>query len=163
MIAARVLAGGGSRGLAHLGVLQALDDMGIPVDVIGGTSQGAFMAALYAQRLPKNRFVQKVRTYASTMTSVRHLLSDLTLPILSVFSGGAFDEVRPAPAPPGAWLHARCCRPPGACLHAWYCSGPPGAWLHAAGRQALCSVLGAAVPGSTGAFLAAQCACIPEP
>lgn len=34
-----VLSGGGSRGLAHLGVLHALDDAGIPVDVIGGTSQ----------------------------------------------------------------------------------------------------------------------------
>lgn len=100
-------AGGGSRGLAHLGVLQALDDMGIPIDVIGGTSQGAFMAALYAQRLPKNAFVQKVRAYASTMTSVRHLLSDLTLPILSVFSGGAFDEVRPLPPLP---LRNACCR-----------------------------------------------------
>lgn len=44
-----VLSGGGSRGLAHLGVLCALDDLGVPVDVVGGTSQGAFMAALYAQ------------------------------------------------------------------------------------------------------------------
>jgi predicted patatin/cPLA2 family phospholipase len=44
-----VLSGGGSRGLAHLGVLFALDDLGVPVDVVGGTSQGAFMAALYAQ------------------------------------------------------------------------------------------------------------------
>lgn len=34
-----VLSGGGSRGLAHLGVLHALDDAGVPVDVIGGTSQ----------------------------------------------------------------------------------------------------------------------------
>ena len=41
-----VLSGGGSRGLAHLGVLCALEDLGVPVDVIGGTSQGAFMAAL---------------------------------------------------------------------------------------------------------------------
>ena len=44
-----VLSGGGSRGLAHLGVLHALDDAGMPIDVIGGTSQGAFMAALFAQ------------------------------------------------------------------------------------------------------------------
>lgn len=44
-----VLSGGGSRGLAHLGVLCALEDAGVPVDVVGGTSQGAFMAALYAQ------------------------------------------------------------------------------------------------------------------
>ena len=34
-----VLSGGGSRGLAHLGVLHALDDAGVPIDVIGGTSQ----------------------------------------------------------------------------------------------------------------------------
>lgn len=34
-----VLSGGGSRGLAHLGVLHALDDAGVPVDIIGGTSQ----------------------------------------------------------------------------------------------------------------------------
>lgn len=37
-----VLSGGGSRGLAHLGVLHALDDAGVPVDVIGGTSQASF-------------------------------------------------------------------------------------------------------------------------
>lgn len=34
-----VLSGGGSRGLAHLGVLWALDDAGVPIDAVGGTSQ----------------------------------------------------------------------------------------------------------------------------
>ena len=34
-----VLSGGGSRGLAHLGVLHALDDAGCPIDIVGGTSQ----------------------------------------------------------------------------------------------------------------------------
>ena len=43
-----VLSGGGSRGLAHLGVLHALDDAGIPVDVIGGTSQVGFPAGCRA-------------------------------------------------------------------------------------------------------------------
>ena len=41
-----VLSGGGSRGLAHLGVLHALDDAGIPVDVIGGTSQVRWHASM---------------------------------------------------------------------------------------------------------------------
>ena len=36
-----VLSGGGARGLAHIGVVRALADMGIPVDAIGGTSAGA--------------------------------------------------------------------------------------------------------------------------
>ena len=42
-----VLSGGGSRGLAHLGVLHALDDAGVPIDVIGGTSQVPLCLALY--------------------------------------------------------------------------------------------------------------------
>lgn len=86
-------AGGGSRGLAHLGVLQALDDVGTPVDVIGGTSQGAFMAALYAQGLDKDELTNRVRAYATAMASPRRLLSDITLPVLSLFSGKMFDGV----------------------------------------------------------------------
>jgi predicted acylesterase/phospholipase RssA len=50
-----VLSGGGSRGLAHLGVLCALEDAGVAVDVVGGTSQGAFMAGLYAQGLGREQ------------------------------------------------------------------------------------------------------------
>jgi predicted acylesterase/phospholipase RssA/CRP-like cAMP-binding protein len=46
-----VLAGGGARALAHLGVLQALEDAGIQVDRLAGTSTGAFIAALYATGL----------------------------------------------------------------------------------------------------------------
>lgn len=42
------LSGGGIRGIAHAGVLKALEDNGIKVDVIGGTSSGSLIAALYA-------------------------------------------------------------------------------------------------------------------
>jgi Patatin-like phospholipase len=90
----RFHAGGGSRGLAHLGVLQAMDEIGIPIDVVGGTSQGAFMAALYAQGLGREQLLARVRGYATAMASPRHLLSDITLPVLSLFSGGLFDRVR---------------------------------------------------------------------
>jgi NTE family protein len=47
-----VLAGGGARGLAHLGILQALQAHGIEVDVVGGTSIGAVMATLSAMDRP---------------------------------------------------------------------------------------------------------------
>ena len=40
-----VLGGGGARGFAHLGVLQVLEDEGVPIDMVGGTSIGAIMAA----------------------------------------------------------------------------------------------------------------------
>lgn len=43
-----VLSGGGARGFAHLGVLRALEEAGVPVDRIGGTSMGAVIAAQYA-------------------------------------------------------------------------------------------------------------------
>eukprot|EP00753_Platysulcus_tardus_P011594 PLAT3299.6.p1 GENE.PLAT3299.6~~PLAT3299.6.p1 ORF type:complete len:884 (-),score=381.09 PLAT3299.6:1129-3387(-) len=39
-----VLGGGGSRGLAHVGAIKAILESGIPIDYIGGTSQGAFMS-----------------------------------------------------------------------------------------------------------------------
>lgn len=42
------LSGGGIRGIAHAGVLKALEDHGIKIDIIGGTSAGSLVAALYA-------------------------------------------------------------------------------------------------------------------
>lgn len=43
-----VLGGGGARGFAHLGLMRALDELGVPVDAVGGSSMGAFFAALRA-------------------------------------------------------------------------------------------------------------------
>jgi len=43
-----VLAGGGARGIAHAGVITALEEMQIPVDAIAGTSMGALVGGLYA-------------------------------------------------------------------------------------------------------------------
>lgn len=46
-----VLSGGGARGAAHVGVLQVLEQMQIPVDYIAGTSMGAIIGGLYASGL----------------------------------------------------------------------------------------------------------------
>ncbi len=43
-----VLSGGGARGMAHIAVLAALEEMGIPIDMVMGTSIGALIAGLYA-------------------------------------------------------------------------------------------------------------------
>ncbi|WP_281238514.1 patatin-like phospholipase family protein [Flavobacterium praedii] len=43
-----VLSGGGAKGLAHIGVLNVLEDAGIKLDYIGGTSMGAVIGGLYA-------------------------------------------------------------------------------------------------------------------
>ncbi|HTB08063.1 MAG TPA: patatin-like phospholipase family protein [Bacteroidia bacterium] len=43
-----VLSGGGASGIAHIGVIKALEENNIPIDYITGTSMGAFIGALYA-------------------------------------------------------------------------------------------------------------------
>ena len=43
-----VLGGGGARGMAHLGVLRYMEELGIPVDLIGGTSMGGLVSGLYS-------------------------------------------------------------------------------------------------------------------
>ncbi|GEQ84720.1 patatin [Patiriisocius marinistellae] len=43
-----VLSGGGAKGLAHIGVLKAIDSAGVRIDYIGGTSMGAIIGGLYA-------------------------------------------------------------------------------------------------------------------
>lgn len=43
-----VLSGGGAKGLYHIGVIQALEENGVPIDYIAGTSMGAIIAGLYA-------------------------------------------------------------------------------------------------------------------
>lgn len=46
-----VLSGGGAKGFAHLGAIQALEERGIKPDIISGTSAGAIIGALYASGL----------------------------------------------------------------------------------------------------------------
>lgn len=52
-----VLGGGGARGFAHLGVVRAFRELGIPVDYIGGTSMGAIMAGQIALGLDHDELV----------------------------------------------------------------------------------------------------------
>ena len=43
-----VLSGGGAKGFAHIGVLKVLEQAGVKIDYIGGTSMGAVVGGLYA-------------------------------------------------------------------------------------------------------------------
>ena len=49
---ALALGGGGARGLAHIAVIEALDDMGVKPVAIAGTSIGALIGAAYAAGMP---------------------------------------------------------------------------------------------------------------
>jgi predicted acylesterase/phospholipase RssA len=86
-----VLGGGGARGLAHLGVIRALEEANIPIDVIGGTSQGAFMAGLYAMTRSSRAMYDPAKQFCSIFT-LFGILTGLTLPILGWFHGGTFTK-----------------------------------------------------------------------
>jgi NTE family protein len=58
---ALVLSGGGARGLAHIGVLKALDAAGIQPDIVTGTSMGALIGGLYAIGYSANALDSLVR------------------------------------------------------------------------------------------------------
>jgi NTE family protein len=78
-----VFAGGGARGLAHLGVYRALRDRGIEVDYVGGTSIGAIMAALVASDRPVADVIEIARrAFAKNPTRDFNLL-----PLLSLIKG----------------------------------------------------------------------------
>ena len=78
-----VLGGGGARGLAHVGVIRAIQEAGIPIDAIGGTSMGAIIAGLYAldsdlenmNKACRSAFVQQKR------------MLDVTFPAVALASG----------------------------------------------------------------------------
>lgn len=54
------LSGGGARGIAHIGVLAALDELRLPVARLAGVSSGAIVAALYAVGLPPREILQEI-------------------------------------------------------------------------------------------------------
>lgn len=73
---ALVLGGGGSRGLAHIGVLKVLVRERIPTDLIVGTSMGAIVGAQYAAGLTPDEIVEKVRALqGNQLLSLNHLFS----------------------------------------------------------------------------------------
>jgi NTE family protein len=84
-----VLAGGGARGLAHLGVLRALQERHVAIDMVGGTSIGAIMAAMVAMDRPAAGL-----TAIARHAFMRNPTGDFNpLPLLSLIRGGRLREV----------------------------------------------------------------------
>lgn len=74
------LGGGGARGLAHIGVLQALAEAGLDIDLVGGTSMGSLVGALFALGFDHSQMLRLARRFSSPFK-----LYDLTLPLVSFF------------------------------------------------------------------------------
>ncbi|HWC10961.1 MAG TPA: patatin-like phospholipase family protein, partial [Acidimicrobiales bacterium] len=77
-----VLGGGGARGFAHIGVLRALDEADVPVDLVGGSSMGAVIGAQFAMGLSAGEMLER-----NTVAWARRLLLDFGLPTLSLLRG----------------------------------------------------------------------------
>jgi NTE family protein len=78
-----VLGGGGARGFAHLGVLRALQEQGIEIDCVGGTSIGAVMAWTVALDQPVAQLMPLIeRSFARNPTGDFNLI-----PFVSLFAG----------------------------------------------------------------------------
>lgn len=78
-----VLAGGGARGFAHIGIIRALKEAGVPFDQLGGTSMGAIIAAGLAQEWP----LEELRDRMRAVFVNDNPLSDFTLPLIALVRG----------------------------------------------------------------------------
>ncbi|KIY46312.1 patatin-domain-containing protein [Fistulina hepatica ATCC 64428] len=87
-----VLGGGGARGIAHLGLIQALEEYGIPIDHIGGTSIGAFIGGLYAREGDLFSSAGRAKQFSGRMSNIWRMLSDVTYPIVAYTTGHEFNR-----------------------------------------------------------------------
>ena len=84
-----VIGGGGARGGGALGVIRALREKGIPIDMVGGTSIGSMISGLMALGYPVETILQKLMT----MTDSVDKSSLVTLPVLGLAAGKGMDKV----------------------------------------------------------------------
>jgi NTE family protein len=78
-----VLSGGAARGLAHIGVIEALLAAGVTIDRVGGTSMGALIGA----QLALGRDPQALRAWAQAELVQRNPLGDYTVPRVALTRG----------------------------------------------------------------------------
>jgi NTE family protein len=84
-----VMAGGGARAFTHIGVVKALRASGVPIDLAGGTSMGAIVAAAVAARWGDEELAVRFRRAFVT----RNPLRDYTFPFVSLFRGRQVTEL----------------------------------------------------------------------
>lgn len=83
-----VLGGGGAKGFAHIGVVRALEEAGIDVDHVGGTSMGAVMAMLIARGMDHREMTERCRE----MFVRANPANDYRLPLIGLVAGRKADR-----------------------------------------------------------------------
>lgn len=82
------LGGGGAKGFSHLGVLRALEENQIPIDMVSGTSAGSIFAALLAMGETSKGSEEKAKAFWIS----KDLLNEYTVPVLSLTTGKKYTE-----------------------------------------------------------------------
>jgi NTE family protein len=83
-----VLSGGGARAYAHIGVVRALREAGLPFDVVGGTSMGAIIAACVAMGWDNDEIELRIRkAFVET-----NPLGDYMLPVVGLVRGKRVED-----------------------------------------------------------------------
>lgn len=77
------LGGGAAKGIAHIGVIQALEEAGIKIDMVGGSSMGAIIGAQYAMGYSIDEMLEMCRKLFVEMNP----FNEYTLPIISLMRG----------------------------------------------------------------------------
>lgn len=80
-----VLGGGGARGMAHVGVLRALEEQGIPIDIVCGNSMGALIGAQYAVGTDTSQLIRNTQKFVANGEVP-------TLPLYSLLSGKKIEK-----------------------------------------------------------------------
>ncbi|TGO36445.1 hypothetical protein BHYA_0124g00060 [Botrytis hyacinthi] len=87
-----VLGGGGARGISQVGIIRAMEESGIPIDIIGGTSIGSFIGALYARDADVVPMYGRAKKFSGRMASMWRFALDLTYPSASYTTGHEFNR-----------------------------------------------------------------------
>ena len=87
------LAGGGARGMAHLGVLRALDNAGIGIDLIAGTSCGAMVGVFYAAGMEPGWAAEQFQRDLTPSRFFRRIPRGREWYLLAKFRRGAWDAM----------------------------------------------------------------------
>lgn len=87
-----VLGGGGARGIAQIGIIRAMEEVGIPIDIVGGTSIGSFIGALYARHADVVPIFGLAKKFSGRMASIWRFALDLTYPSASYTTGHEFNR-----------------------------------------------------------------------
>ena len=73
-----VLSGGGAKGIAHIGVIKALEEHNIPIDYVAGTSMGAIVGGLYAAGYTPEEMLDLILSPGFSMWSTGQIDPNLT-------------------------------------------------------------------------------------